>query len=266
MIRESCWFESNFKLIYFVIHELVWKHRQDDQEQSGVLLFRCVDSAICWEKNAKDRRGEFDDHSLTRIKNDSQIIVDSRINLELNHFKKRFESTFSLCFSKKIATRFESRILDSDSWQALMYVSLVIMFSCSLKTFCPANMVNINLIKEMGIRQISVWQMSMPKMGFLHLSHLAFVCPASSRSGKWMSDKWLYDKLIDRHLGHWQQSCQPLLCANAGPANVSLARLVQQAHLLNVLMPHRQMPDAHLIHGQLPDWIFYGTKQHENIT
>ena len=33
----------------------------------------------------------------SRIENDSRIIVDSRINLESNHFKKRFESTFSLC-------------------------------------------------------------------------------------------------------------------------------------------------------------------------
>ena len=47
-------------------------------------------------------------------------IFDSRINLELNHFKKRFESTFSLCFSKKIAMRFEWRIIDSDSQQALI--------------------------------------------------------------------------------------------------------------------------------------------------
>ena len=45
---------------------------------------------------------------------------DSWINLESNHFKKRFESTFSLCYSKKIATRFESRIIDSDSLQALL--------------------------------------------------------------------------------------------------------------------------------------------------
>ena len=47
-------------------------------------------------------------------------IFDSRINLESNRFKKRFESTFSLCFSKKIATRFESRIIDSGSRQALI--------------------------------------------------------------------------------------------------------------------------------------------------
>ena len=53
---------------------------------------------------------------------DSRIMVDSRINLESNHFKKRFESTFSLRFSKKLATRFESRIIDLDSRQALVKV------------------------------------------------------------------------------------------------------------------------------------------------
>ena len=45
------------------------------------------------------------------------LIKDSRIdvNLESNHLKKRFESTFSLGLSKKTATRFESQIIDSDS-------------------------------------------------------------------------------------------------------------------------------------------------------
>ena len=51
---------------------------------------------------------------------DSRINVNSLINLESNHFKKRFESTFSLGLSKKIATKFESRIIDSDSGQALV--------------------------------------------------------------------------------------------------------------------------------------------------
>ena len=51
-------------------------------------------------------------HSFYLIK-DLKINVDSRINLESNHLKKRFESTFSLGLSK-MATRFESQIIDLD--------------------------------------------------------------------------------------------------------------------------------------------------------
>ena len=57
-------------------------------------------------------------HSFYLIK-DLRINVKSRINLELNHFKKNFESTFSLGLSKKIATSFESQIIVLDSRQAL---------------------------------------------------------------------------------------------------------------------------------------------------
>ena len=49
---------------------------------------------------------------------ESLMIRESKIHNFL--FNKRFESTFSLGLSKKIATRFESRIIDSDLGQALI--------------------------------------------------------------------------------------------------------------------------------------------------
>ena len=51
--------------------------------------------------------------------NKKLCIFDSRINLEQSHFKKKDSNQLSL-FLQKIATRFESRIIDSDSRQSSM--------------------------------------------------------------------------------------------------------------------------------------------------
>ena len=57
-------------------------------------------------------------HSFYLIK-DSPINVDLRINLESNHLKKDSNQLSLSGLSKKIATRFESQIIDSDLRQAL---------------------------------------------------------------------------------------------------------------------------------------------------
>ena len=50
------------------------------------------------------------------------LIRESILNRIL---KKRFKSTFSLGSSKKIAMRFESQIIDSDSRQALVWIPAI---------------------------------------------------------------------------------------------------------------------------------------------